>query len=159
MEEKPTLHQVFAAEESPLLRFAYGLTGQRETAEDLVQDAFLHLHTHWHEVENPRAWLFRCTRNLALNHLRNNKRNTSLETTPHTGEEWETKFPDPEAALGRLADGLFGEAPITTLRETDGACREANLMIEHAHDVAGSELERSYRTSDRRSSGGPPDGR
>ena len=102
MEEKPTLHQVFAAEESPLLRFAYGLTGQRETAEDLVQDAFLRLHTHWHEVENPRAWLFRCTRNLALNHLRNNKRNTSLETTPHTGEEWETKFPDPEAALGRL---------------------------------------------------------
>jgi len=102
MEEKPTLHQVFAAEESPLLRFAYGLTGQRETAEDLVQDAFLRLHTHWHEVENPRAWLFRCTRNLALNHLRNNKRNTSLETTPHTGEEWETKSPDPEAALGRL---------------------------------------------------------
>ena len=102
MEEKPTLHQVFAAEESPLLRFAYGLTGQRETAEDLVQDAFLRLHTHWHEVENPRAWLFRCTRNLALNHLRNNKRNTSLETNPQTSKEWETKTPDPEAALGKL---------------------------------------------------------
>lgn len=102
MEEKPTLHQVFTVEESPLLRFAYGLTGQRETAEDLVQDAFLRLHKHWEEVENPRAWLFRCTRNLALNHLRNNKRSTSLETNPQTGEEWESKIPDPDAALGRL---------------------------------------------------------
>ncbi len=102
MEEKPTLQQVFTVEESPLLRFAYGLTGQRETAEDLVQDAFLRLHKHWEEVENPRAWLFRCTRNLALNHLRNNKRSTSLETNPQTGEEWESKIPDPDAALGRL---------------------------------------------------------
>lgn len=102
MEEKPTLNQVFAAEESPLLRFAYGLTGQRETAEDIVQDAFLRLHKHWAEVENPRAWLFRCTRNLALNHLRDNKRNSSIETNQQTGEEWETKTPNPEAALGRL---------------------------------------------------------
>ncbi len=102
MEEKPTLHQVFAVEESPLLRFAYGLTGQREAAEDLVQDAFLRLHKHWDEVENPRAWLFRSIRNLALNYLRDNKCSTSLETTTQTGEEWETKSPDPEAILGRL---------------------------------------------------------
>ena len=102
MEEKPTLHQIFTAEESPLLRFAYGLTGQREAAEDLVQDAFLRLHKHWAEVANPRAWLFRAVRNLALNHLRDNKRSTSLETTSQTGAEWETKSPDPEAALSRL---------------------------------------------------------
>lgn len=102
MEEKPTLRQVFDAEESPLLRFAHGLTAQRETAEDIVQDAFLRLHKHWEEVENPRAWLFRCVRNLALNHLRNNKRNTPLETNPQTSKEWENPAPDPEAALGKL---------------------------------------------------------
>jgi len=102
MEEKPTLRQVFDAEESPLLRYAHGLTSQRETAEDIVQDAFMRLHEHWHEVENPRPWLFRCVRNLALNHLRNNKRNTPLETNPQTSKEWETKSPDPEAALGKL---------------------------------------------------------
>lgn len=97
MEEKPTLRQVFDAEESALLRFAHGLTGQRETAEDIVQDAFLKLHAHWHEVEQPRPWLFRCVRNLALNHLRDNKRTTSLDPT----KEWETPAPDPDAALGR----------------------------------------------------------
>jgi RNA polymerase sigma-70 factor (ECF subfamily) len=102
MEEKPTLRQVFDAEESPLLRYAYGLTGQRETAEDIVQDAFLRLHSHWHEVEQPRPWLFRCVRNLALNHLRDDKKNTSLDSHSQTSKEWETKAPDPDATLGKL---------------------------------------------------------
>ena len=102
MEDKPTLRQVFDAEESALLRFAHGLTGQRETAEDIVQDAFLKLHTHWHEVQQPRPWLFRCVRNLALNHLRDNKRTSSIETNPQTSKEWETPKPDPDAALGKM---------------------------------------------------------
>ena len=98
MEEKPTLRQVFEAEESPLLRYAYGLVGQRETAEDLVQEAFLKLHAHWADVENPRAWLFRCIRNLSLNHLRDHHR----ETTFDNGHDWESDCPDPEQTLGRL---------------------------------------------------------
>ncbi len=98
MEEKTTLRQVFAAEESPLLRYAHGFVGQRETAEDLVQEAFLRLHEHWEDVANPRAWLFRSIRNLALNHLRDRKRETTLET----GREWESQSPDPEQTLGRL---------------------------------------------------------
>lgn len=102
MEDKPTLRQVFDAEESVLLRFAHGLTGQRETAEDIVQDAFLKLHTHWHEVNAPRPWLFRCVRNLALNHLRDNRRTSPMETNPQTSKEWETPTPDPDAALGKL---------------------------------------------------------
>ncbi len=98
MEVKPSLRQVFDAEESPLLRYAYGLVGQRETAEDLVQDAFLKLHAHWEEVTHPRAWLFRCTRNLALSHIRDHKRETPMEP----GREWESSTPDPEQALGKL---------------------------------------------------------
>lgn len=97
MEEKPTLREVFAAEESSLLRFAYGLVGQRETAEDLVQEAFLRLHHHWQEVGHPRAWLFRCVRNLALNHLRDHKRETTLET----GHDWESPSSSPDEALGK----------------------------------------------------------
>ena len=99
MEEKTTLRQVFEAEESPLLRYAHGLVGQRETAEDLVQEAFLRLHEHWDDVTNPRAWLFRSIRNLALNHLRDHKRESSLEAS---GREWESQSPDPEQALGKL---------------------------------------------------------
>ena len=94
---KPTLRQVFEAEEGPLLRFAFGIVGRREVAEDLVQDAFLKLHTHWQEVENPRAWLFRAVRNLALNHLRDHRRETALDDTPDAP----SPTPDANEALGR----------------------------------------------------------
>ena len=119
MEEKPTLRHIFDAEESPLLRYAQGLTGQRETAEDIVQDAFMRLHSHWNEVEKPRPWLFRCVRNLAHNHLRNNKRNTSLETSPQDSKEWESKNPDPEATLGKLETIGTHQLPIAELPEPD----------------------------------------
>ncbi len=94
----PTLQEVFAREESPLLRYAFGLTGQRETAEDLVQDAFLRLHQHWDQVANPRAWLFRAVHNLALNHLRNSKSQTPLDSQP----EIPSATADPADSLGHL---------------------------------------------------------
>lgn len=97
--DKPgSLQEVFESEESPLLRFAYGLTGQREIAEDIVQEVFLRLHTHWDEVANPRAWLFRAARNLALNHLRARQHETPLENQP----EAPASQRDPGETLGRM---------------------------------------------------------
>lgn len=84
-EEKPTLRAIFEAEEGPLLRFACGMLRRREAAEDVVQDAFLRLHGHWDEVNNPRAWLYRTVRNLSLNHLRDHKRETLTDEPP----EWD----------------------------------------------------------------------
>ena len=80
-----------------MLRYAYGLVGQRETAQDLVQEAFLKLHAHWQDVANPRAWLFRAVRNLALNHLRDHRRETAIDSN----HDWESNSPDPEQTLGR----------------------------------------------------------
>ena len=98
MEEKPTLRQVFEAEESPLLRYAYRLVGQRETAEDLVQDSFMKLHGHWDEVIHPRAWLFRCVRNLALSHIRDHKREIPIENE----HEFPSYDPNPGQVLGKV---------------------------------------------------------
>lgn len=97
MEVRPTLAELFAAEEGPLLRFAFGLTARRAVAEDLVQEAFLRLHKHWEEVEYARAWLYRCVRNLALNHLRDTKREVEQP------EGMEAKADGrPDEAVGRL---------------------------------------------------------
>ena len=76
--EPPNLATLFEVEESGLLRFAIGLVGRRTVAEELVQETFLRLHQVWGEVENPRAWLYRSLRNLALNHLRDRPRETEL---------------------------------------------------------------------------------
>ncbi len=78
-----TLAALFESEESGLLRYALGLVGRRPVAEELVQEAFLRLHQAWDEVENPRAWLYRSLRNLALNHLRDHPLETEL--TEETG--------------------------------------------------------------------------
>lgn len=65
---------IFHQEESPLLRFAYSFVKRRAVAEDLVQEVFLQLHEHWENIDHTRAWLFRCVRNRALNHIRDHQR-------------------------------------------------------------------------------------
>ncbi len=117
MEQKPTLRQVFDAEESSLLRYAHGLLGQRETAEDIVQDAFLKLHAHWEEVTHPRAWLFRCIRNLAFSHLRDHKREIPMEPD----REWESSTPGPEQTLGKLEAIGTLQLLVAELHEDDRA--------------------------------------
>ncbi len=115
MAKPATLRQVYEAEESPLLRYAHGLVGQRETAEDLVQEAFLRLHAHWDEVEQPRPWLFRCVRNLALSYLRDHKRETYMEPN----HEWESSNPGPEQTLGKLEAIGTLQLLVSELEEAD----------------------------------------
>lgn len=97
--EPPTLAALFETEESGLLRFALGLVGRRSVAEDLVQETFLRLHQIWEQVENPRAWLYRSLRNLALNHLRDNRRETELTDEIKPLDETDDNIPAVE--LGR----------------------------------------------------------
>ena len=80
--------ELFRTEESALLHFAIGIVRRRSVAEELVQEAFLRLNKDWGKVENPRGWLYRTIRNLAINHLRDAHPETQLdeERAPdHTG--------------------------------------------------------------------------
>lgn len=94
----PSLALLFQTEESPLLRYAFGLVGRRAVAEELVQEAFLQLHRHWSSVENPRGWIYRSVRNLALNHLRDHRREEFDESA---GANSPDIADTPDIALGR----------------------------------------------------------
>ena len=88
MTAKPaSIVAVFESEESGLLRYAIGLVGRRMVAEEIVQETFLRLHQVWAEVDNPRAWLYRSVRNLALNHLRDRKPESELKEDTAAAEE------------------------------------------------------------------------
>jgi RNA polymerase sigma factor (sigma-70 family) len=65
-----SIEELFAALESPLLAYALRIVGERELAEDVVQDAFMKLHAQFGEVTEPRKWLFRAVHNMALNQRR-----------------------------------------------------------------------------------------
>jgi RNA polymerase sigma factor (sigma-70 family) len=74
-----TLQSLFESQETSLLRYAFSFVGRRAVAEEIVQEVFLQLHTHWDDVDSPKAWLFSSVRNRALKHLRDNKRETLNE--------------------------------------------------------------------------------
>jgi len=95
--ERPSLAAFFETEESALLGFAIGLVRRRSVAEELVQEAFLRLHQLWEQVENPRAWMYRSLRNLALNHIRDHSRETMVEDP-----EMPDRESPPDDELGRM---------------------------------------------------------
>lgn len=93
--DKAPIEDWFRNEESPLLRYAYTLVKRREVAEEVVQEAFMRLHQHWHEVEQPRPWLYRAVRNISLNHLRKHKREDLAE---NEDEICDQQAPDKQAS-------------------------------------------------------------
>jgi len=61
-----------------LLAFIYRMIGDRERAEDLVQEAFIRIHRHMHRFDSTRkfsTWVYTIASNLAKNELRNRSRN------------------------------------------------------------------------------------
>ncbi len=72
--EWATIEQVFAALESPLLAYARRLLGDFALAEDIVQEAFMKLHTQFQKVLTPQPWLYRTVHNLAVDHQRRAKK-------------------------------------------------------------------------------------
>ena len=65
-----TTEQVFTALESPLLAYARRLLGDFSTAEDVVQEAFMKLHTQFETVRQPPPGLYRTVHTLAVDHQR-----------------------------------------------------------------------------------------
>ena len=62
----PSFDVLFLDQHDRLYRALYFITGSREDAEELMQDAFLKLWEHWDsiaEIDDPVAWLFRVSLN------------------------------------------------------------------------------------------------
>jgi RNA polymerase sigma factor (sigma-70 family) len=116
---------LFQSEESALLYYAMGIVRRRIVAEELVQEAFLRLHKIWGQVDNPRGWIYRSVRNLALNHVRDARQETQLDEEKASPDE----VPSPEV-LGRseaigtvrmlLAEMPDEDRKLITLKYSDG---------------------------------------
>jgi RNA polymerase sigma-70 factor (ECF subfamily) len=69
--------QIVARYQFRLLNFVYRMIGDRERAEDLVQEAFLRVHRHLDRFDPSRkfsTWIYTIASNLAKNELRNRSR-------------------------------------------------------------------------------------
>lgn len=67
-----------------LLSYCTAMTKSRSSAEDLVQETYLRVFIHWDEVEDLstnqcRAWLYKTARNLFIDQVRKQSRETPLK--------------------------------------------------------------------------------
>ena len=128
-----------------LLNFVYRTTGDRERAEDLVQETFIRVYRHLHRFDQTKkfsTWVYTIASNLAKNELRNRSRNPLVlfqtllknRTEDQRPLEWEdnTYRPDDlfrKRALKAQVDAAVDQLPehhrtVFMLREMEGKTYE-----------------------------------
>ena len=98
-----------------LLNFVYRMIGDRERAEDLVQEAFIRVHRHLHRFDQTKkfsTWIYTIASNLAKNELRNRSRSPLVlyQSIRSRGEE-DTR-PLPFEATSSRPDDLYPNRPL-----------------------------------------------
>ena len=96
---------------SQLYNFVYRFVGDRETAEDIVQETFLRCLRHKHQypaIEQVSTWLYTIAGNLAKTELRRRKRWHWVAIGPSGDEESRAPFFEPVAS--GLLPGEFTDA-------------------------------------------------
>lgn len=94
-----------------LLNFVYRMIGDRDRAEDLVQEAFLRVHRHLDRFDRNRkfsTWIYTIASNLAKNELRNRSRSPMMTfdqaRSRHESEEAPPEFEDTSTRPDDLAE-------------------------------------------------------
>ena len=138
-----------------LLNFVYRTTGDRERAEDLVQETFIRVYRHLHRFDQSKkfsTWVYTIASNLAKNELRNRSRNPLVlfqmfrrsDESESRPLEWEdnTYRPDDlfrKRHLKGLVDAAVDRLPehhrtVFVLREMEGK------TYEEIADITGANL-------------------
>lgn len=89
-----SLEAIYIAHESELLTYARKLVHDEETAQDIVQEAFMRLHSVHSTVNHPKAWLYRTVHNLAVNHNRHTGKVVQVQFSPDKWEKDGTNLED-----------------------------------------------------------------
>jgi RNA polymerase sigma-70 factor (family 1) len=95
------LARLYASEQGRLKQFVRRLVGNRATAEDLVQDAFLNLlrGARTSEIEHTGFYLTRTARNLAIDHLRRDRKRSRYSREVNCSDILVCARPLPDAVL------------------------------------------------------------
>ena len=78
------VQELYTKYHKELLTFCTGMTKNKTSAEDLVQETYLRAFTHWEDVEDLsagqcRSWLYKTARHLYIDQLRKLSRETPEE--------------------------------------------------------------------------------
>ena len=133
-----------------LFRLAYRLTGSRENADDVVQEAFLRAYRSLHRFDSRSrfgTWLHRITVNCAMDHLRRSKREASRREPGDQSilERQVSPAPGPE----RLAESGQIELQVERALETLSPIERSAFILRHFEQLSIAEIGRQLgsRTS------------
>jgi RNA polymerase sigma-70 factor (ECF subfamily) len=141
------LRELVDAYSARVFGLLYRLTGEHETAEDLLQEAFLRVVRTISEYQHDgkfEAWLFRIAANLARDHARRVKRRgrpVTLDALERDGppaapETADDRQPEPG---GELARAETGERLAACLRELAEMDREI-IILRHFSELSFREI-------------------
>jgi len=126
-----TFQRVYEAWFPLLFRIVYRMTGRRESAEEIVQEAFIKYYERRESLptdDGLKYWLIRVVRNLALNHeKRRGRERRALERVFHEPAPRTEK-----AALESLVDGESVDDVQKALLRLPAPLREVLVLKEYA---------------------------
>ena len=112
-----TFEDLFADQHQRLFRALYLIVGNTHEAEELMQDAFLHVLERWDRIEDPAGYLYRSALNSTRSRFRRLKLSAKRTLTPGQPE-------DPFAAVD-LRDEM-----VRALREIPERQRAALVLLD-----------------------------
>jgi len=126
--EERAFQELVERYQTRLLNFIYRTIGDREKAEDLVQEVFIRVYRHIHRFDRTKkfsTWVYTIASNLAKNELRNRSRNPLVLFQTIKGN-WEDEdrplqFEDTSAR----PDDLFRKSPPCSRRGDGGEASRA----------------------------------
>ena len=149
------LEELYQKYHTELVRWCKGMTGDLQTAEELVQEAFLRAMLHEQALTDLdemqwRSWLYRTIKNLYVDRIRHTSRETIVDEIPEqkkeaeeiTNTEWQClleSLPDMEGALFsmRYLEGytstqlgeIFSLPPVTVRSKLSSARNHLKKII------------------------------
>lgn len=145
--------ELYTRYERKLLNYLYRFTGNREMAEDLVQETFIRAVRYlpaFRPTGSVGGWLYRIAKNLALNHLRRLKRASEVSMDEPRGLEEEEAsslaqtLADPKPGPAQEAGEADLELTVqTALMKISPVYREAMILCDiqgHTYQAAAQIL-------------------
>jgi RNA polymerase sigma-70 factor (ECF subfamily) len=110
--------EIVARYQVRLLNFVYRMIGDRERAEDLVQEAFLRVYRHLDRFDQSRkfsTWIYTIASNLAKNELRNRSRSPLVAFEHASSQDEEQVRPLDFEDAGSRPDDLYERRTLKAL--------------------------------------------
>jgi RNA polymerase sigma-70 factor, ECF subfamily len=151
--EERAFQELVERYQTRLLNFVYRTVGDRERAEDLVQEVFIRVYRHLHRFDQSKkfsTWVYTIASNLAKNELRNRSRNPlvlfqTLRGTKAEDEDRPLQFED----SGSRPDDLYRKRHLRALvEETVAQLPEHHRQVFVLRELEGKSYEEIAEITD-----------